>query len=99
EVYTILVPSDSAFKAMGGSELNKLFANKDRLTKLIQNHIINGKLNRLDFDKVEFMKADSGRLITIKKTDLGTLFNNSKLMSSGTEATNGIIYEIDSLIL
>lgn len=97
--YTVLAPEDSAFKAMGETELNKLFSDKDRLTKLIQNHIINGKLNRLDFDKVEFMKAMSGRLITIKQTNLGTLFNNSKLMSGGTEATNGITYELDSLIL
>ena len=97
--FTVFVPHDGAFKYLGEAELNRLFSDNDRLTKLIQNHIVKGKLNRLDFDKVEFMKANSGRLITIKKTDLGTMFNNSKLMSSGTEATNGITYEIDSLIL
>lgn len=99
EVYTVFAPQDSAFKALGEAELSKLFNDNARLTKLIQNHIVNGKLNRLDFDKVEFMKAVSGRLITIKRTDFGTMFNSSKLMSSGTEATNGITYEIDALIL
>ena len=84
---------------MGESELTKLFADNDKLTQLVKNHIVTGKLNRLDFGKVEFMRSINGKLITISSNDYGTLFNSSKLMSSGTEATNGITYELDSIIL
>ncbi|MBE2279033.1 MAG: fasciclin domain-containing protein [Ignavibacteriaceae bacterium] len=97
--YTVLIPSDSAFKAINEVELNNIFSDNNRLTQLVKNHIVRGKLDRLDFDKVEFMKAESGKSITIKSTNLGTLFNTAKLMSSGKEASNGVYYELDSVLL
>lgn len=97
--YTILVPDDSAFKALGEAQLNALFADKNRLTELLKNHIVSGNLNRLDFGRVEFMRSVSGKLINIRESNLGTMFNDAKLMSSGQEATNGIVYELNSLLL
>lgn len=97
--YTVLVPDDSAFKALGEAQLNALFADDNRLRELIRNHIVSGNLNRLDFKRVEFMRSINGKLINIQEKSTGTMFNDSKLMSSGQEATNGIIYELNSLLL
>jgi len=97
--YTVLIPDDSAFKALTEDELTSLFADQTRLTQLLKNHIVTGKLKRLDFSKVEFMRSLSGKTITINQSNLGTMFNNAKLMSSGIEATNGITYEVNALIL
>jgi uncharacterized surface protein with fasciclin (FAS1) repeats len=95
---TILVPHDSAFKKLTENELTNLFADTSKLTQLVKDHIIQGKLIKTDFDRVEFIRAESGKIITINRSDFGTLFNNAKLMSSGNTTSNGITYELDSLI-
>lgn len=97
--YTVLVPDDNAFKKLGEEELTALFSDSNRLKTVIENHIINGELKRLDISRVEWMRSVNGKYITVNINDFGTIFNTAKLMSGGSSADNGIAYEIDNLIL
>lgn len=97
--YTVLIPDDNAFRKLGETELTSLFNNIERLRTLVRNHIVEGTLRKLDINKVGWLRTISGKLITIKQTDMGTYFDKAKLMSSEIEASNGVLFEVDSVLL
>lgn len=96
--YTVFIPDDNAFKKLGDLELSVLFADPQKLKELVDNHIIPGTLKKLDLNKVEWMRSIDGKFITVEQNNFGTYFNKSKLMSSEIEATNGVIFEIDTVL-
>jgi uncharacterized surface protein with fasciclin (FAS1) repeats len=97
--FTVLVPDDNAFKTLGENSLNQLFDDTEKLSQVVLNHIIPYKIQRSSFESLEQITSVNRNVIKISKNDYGTIFNNAKLMSSENNASNGIFYEIDAVIL
>lgn len=98
EKFTIFAPDDAAFRKLGEAEIANLFSDINRLKVLVENHIVSGELKRLNMGRADWMRTINGKFVDINQNSFGTLFNTSKLMSSGVEVDNGIVYQIDSII-
>lgn len=98
KTYTVFIPNDDAFEAIGNMERSRIFDSPELLKKLVENHIIEGELKQSDFRRVAFMRSLNGNYITINRDEFGTLINQAPLMSHGYQADNGVGYEISKLL-
>jgi uncharacterized surface protein with fasciclin (FAS1) repeats len=94
-VYTILAPTDAAFQALGKT-VDAILNDAKFLANVLKAHVIAGKLpaapmqaTSLYGDKINFNGA---RLQIVNS-------NSAAFTKVATEATNGVVYSVDSVLL
>lgn len=96
---TVFAPSDDAFNALSSSRLNQLLgSNKNFIENYIFFHVVNGLIRKDDF-KNGPLTAANGQTLTISININGTFVNNVKVGFAGLEATNGILYTINKVLI
>ncbi|MDT0607314.1 fasciclin domain-containing protein [Croceitalea rosinachiae] len=111
--FTIFAPSDSAFSKFSKDELDELFLsdNKKQLKALLKYHIVAGNLTaskilralcrgegKASFTTVQGAKINASMIGTdIILTD--SFGNSAKITTADANQSNGVIHEIDSVIL
>lgn len=98
--FTILVPSDSAFKKLPESKLIELLKpfNKSNLTEIMKYHIIAGKMLSDDLARFRFIGTFQNQRLRIRATNFGFKVNDANLQSRNIEASNGVIHGIDTVL-
>jgi len=97
--YTVFAPTDTAFSAMNQTELDNLTGNNASLAELLQYHVVSGKytwsqlVNNLSLTTLE------GGNVAIVQNETGTYVNDAKIEANGTEASNGMVYTIDKVLM
>ncbi len=96
--YTVFIPSDQAFAKLPDGAWAALSKDKARLTKLVNYHIIRGKIlitdikpgpaNTIQGDTVK-LTSDNG-MVTI---------NGAHVTQSDISADNGVLHEIDTILI
>ncbi len=101
--FTVFVPTDSAFSRLPPGTLENLLlpANKERLQIIVLFHVVNGKrLTAKDLLALKSVLSCQGTPIALKTTRTGTQYvMKAKLISSDIRCANGIINEIDSVLM
>ena len=111
--FTVFAPSDSAFSRFTTEELNSLFKseNKGKLKSLLTYHIVAGNLTASKIllamcrgnGKAIFTSVQGNKITaTMQGTDIiltDSLGNSAKIISADSSLRNGVIHEIDSVIL
>ncbi len=93
--YTIFAPTNSAFSKVPSDDLNELLGNKDELARTLKYHIVPGKYTSKDVTGMKRAKTVNGDEVEID-TSRGVRINDSKIIKSDVEGTNGIIHFIDT---
>lgn len=99
--YTIFAPTDEAFAALPPGVLDQLLQpeNKDVLVQLLKLHVVPGSVtsNQIKAGQVGTL---AGTPVDIKLSpDGGVTVNNAKVTQADIQASNGVIHEIDKVIL
>ncbi len=111
--FTVFAPSDSAFSQFTTEELKNLFKseNKGKLKSLLTYHIVAGNLTASKIllamcrgnGKAVFTSVQGNKITaTMQGTDIiltDSLGNSAKIISADSSLCNGVIHEIDSVIL
>jgi len=93
---TVFAPNDAAFAKLPKAKLKALLANKDELAKLINHHLVAGKIGKAD--------VDAGKVKTVEGSDLalsvadGVKVNNVKVIGSEIDADNGVIHVVENVL-
>jgi uncharacterized surface protein with fasciclin (FAS1) repeats len=95
--YTIFAPNDEAFKKLPDETLQSLLQDKAQLTKLINNHVTQGKMKTSELAKSHSIKTLQGQNLSIN-SDNGVRVNNARVITSDIEADNGVIHVIDTVL-
>ena len=105
-VFTILAPTNSAFAALGDTTIAVIDSlNPDTLAKILQCHILNGRVFTSDIPQsgsLTSIAGDSlafsalGNLTVLSKGDSSAPAN---IISVNRVATNGVIHKIDKILL
>ncbi len=111
--YTVFAPSDKAFQELSQAEISELLKpeNKKKLHELVAYHIVAGKLSASKIlkamcrgnGKATFTTVQGEKItatmngIDIVLTDC--LGNQAKIIMADANQCNGVIHEIDSVIL
>jgi uncharacterized surface protein with fasciclin (FAS1) repeats len=95
--FVIFAPSDEAFAAATGVDMNALKENKTELKRILSYHIIWNDGRFENISELSSAKTVQGENLTLENTD-GMKVNGAKVAAS-LSYDNGIIYVIDKLLL
>ena len=94
---TVLAPTDEAFNALPDEIIDKLSIPENRL-KVLQYHLIAGQVSEEDLDRGK-IETSGGQEITVSNKDNLTFNNDVRAINVPTVANNGVIIEIDRVLL
>ncbi|MGL4231442.1 MAG: fasciclin domain-containing protein [Casimicrobium sp.] len=95
--FTVFAPTDEAFAKVPKDQLDKLLADKEQLKKVLQAHVVSGKVLAKDVKAGE-KKSVQGEMLKVSTTD-GVKVNDAKVVKTDVVASNGVIHAIDTVIL
>ena len=103
--FTVFAPTNDAFAALPEGTLDSLLLpeNKQQLTDILLYHVVPGKVMAADVAGMDGQMADTaleGQQIAIK-VDMGNVYlnENTQVIITDIEASNGVIHVIDTVIL
>jgi uncharacterized surface protein with fasciclin (FAS1) repeats len=96
--YTLFAPNDAAFAKLPKAKLDKLMKDKAALTKVLNYHLVAGKVTAAD--------VQAGKVASVEGHDLkldvseGVKVNNASAVGGGDiTADNGAIHIIDTVLM
>ncbi len=98
EVYTILAPTDNAFRDLPKAQLDALLADKDKLKSVLQSHVVAGKVTAADL-KAGPVKTLAGTTLEAKTVDGKIKLDAATVVKPDVMASNGVIHGIDKLLV
>jgi uncharacterized surface protein with fasciclin (FAS1) repeats len=98
--FTIFAPSDAAFAKLPQGALQDLLKpeNKEVLVKILTYHVVTGKVLSSDLKSGE-LRSFQGDPITVKVDRDNVQINDAKVTKADIQGSNGVIHQIDNVIL
>jgi uncharacterized surface protein with fasciclin (FAS1) repeats len=104
--YTVLAPTNDAFKALPAGTLNMLLQleNKDKLKNILSYHVVVGALNKSQFTNGQKLKTINGQELTVEIADGKVGFVDAKggkaiIVKGDLSATNGVVHTVNAVLL
>jgi uncharacterized surface protein with fasciclin (FAS1) repeats len=104
--FTVFAPTDEAFAALPKGALDKLVADKEKLTAVLTYHVISGEVmaSQVTGMNNQLVKTVQGGEITIKVADgkvslTDAAGNTVNVIKTDVTAGNGVIHVIDGVLM
>ena len=99
--FTVFAPTDEAFKKLPAGTVESLLEpeNKEKLQTVLKYHVVSGKVMAADVVKLTEAKTLADQTVKIKVTDAGVMVNDSKVVKTDIECSNGVIHVINKVLL
>ncbi|MCC6547197.1 fasciclin domain-containing protein [Candidatus Sumerlaeota bacterium] len=99
--YTIFAPTDEAFKKIPEAELKALLSNPAELKKVLENHVVPGKVTAADATAMAGKKAKTaaGTNVEITAPNGKVKFGNATVTKADVPAGPSIVHVVDSVVL
>ena len=100
--FTLFAPTDEAFAALPEGTVEDLLKpeNKAQLVKVLQYHVVPGKVMSADLaGKSTDAQTASGDSVTVDATGDGVKVGEATVTQADIEAANGVIHVIDKVIM
>ena len=100
--FTVFAPTNDAFEKLPKGELDKLLADKEKLTKVLMAHVIKGKavmakdVKEMDGKKMpcgHTVKCEGDKCMLVRGTE------TIKVTKADIKAKNGVVHVIDTVII
>ena len=95
--FTLIAPTDAAFKKMDPTTLDKISKSPEVLKQLLQYHLIDGRVTSKDLS-AGFVATAEGSQVALRATSQLPTLNGLIIIKAG-RATNGTILIIDSVLI
>lgn len=97
--FTVLAPSDKAFKKLPKALVEKVTSDKELLKKVLTYHVIAGKVMSTDLKNGLTAKTVEGETVKVAIHGKDVRFNKSKVVAADIAASNGVIHVIDTVLI
>lgn len=99
--FTVFAPTDEAFAKLpdGTVEMLLLPENKDKLVAILTYHVVPGKVTAAEVITMQSAPTANGSDLKISIVDETVFINDSRVVATDIEASNGIIHVVDTVIL
>ena len=99
--FTVFAPTDAAFAALPDGVLDGLLADKEQLANVLLYHVVSGKVMAEDVLTMDGAMVDTllGEKIEISIEDGMVYINDSQVVVTDIEASNGVIHVIDTVLV
>lgn len=98
---TLFAPTDEAFAKLPAGTVEELLKpeNREKLVAILTYHVVPGRVYSEDVAGLEMATSVEGSPLKISKKDGGISINQSKIVATDIDASNGVIHVIDSVLL
>jgi uncharacterized surface protein with fasciclin (FAS1) repeats len=96
--FTVFAPTEEAFKKLPAGALDALLKDSAKLKAVLSYHIIAGHVTARDMKSGEVMTLQ-GSALTAVVTSSQVQVNGAHVKRAAMVATNGVIHEIDAVIM
>ncbi|MBS0350054.1 MAG: fasciclin domain-containing protein [Proteobacteria bacterium] len=96
--YTVFAPTNEAFSKLPKDTLKNLLKDKSQLASILNYHVISGKTVAKDIQNGP-VNTLQGQPVTLSNANGTISVNNVKVVKSDVEASNGVINEIDAVLM
>lgn len=99
--FTVFAPTDDAFAKLPKGTVETLLKpeNKDQLVDILTYHVVSGKVPAKVALTLDKATAVNKKEIKLSKKDGSLFLNQSKVVKTDIECSNGIIHVIDAVLL
>jgi uncharacterized surface protein with fasciclin (FAS1) repeats len=97
--YTFFAPSDLAFEKLEKGFMENLLVaeNKVRLTDLLNNHIVKGKINFKDLKDGDSLETINGNQLLVEVKNGKVSIRDAVIVGREAKITNGVIHSTDTV--
>ena len=97
--YTFFAPSDLAFEKMGNSFMDDMLtpANKEKLTDLMNSHIVNGEIRFENLKNGDKLETRNGNQLLVEIKNGRVNVNGNPIEIRQQRITNGVIHSTDTV--
>ena len=99
--YTVFAPTDEAFAKLpeGTVEMLLLPENKDQLVAILTYHVVPGKVSAAEVVNLDSAATANGSNVAISVREESVYINDSRIVMTDIQASNGVIHVVDTVIL
>jgi uncharacterized surface protein with fasciclin (FAS1) repeats len=99
--FTFFAPDNKAFGKLAAGTVEDLIKpeNKNKLTGILNYHVINGKIYSRNFVDGQKLKTVNGQELTVQIKDGHVRINGAKIMTRDLEASNGVVHALESVVM
>lgn len=99
--FTVFAPTDEAFAQLpdGTVEMLLLPENKDKLVEILTYHVVPGEVSAAEVVTMTTAQTANGSDLAIRVVDETVFINDSRVVATDIEASNGVIHVVDTVIL
>ncbi|GGG20275.1 fasciclin domain-containing protein [Pontibacter amylolyticus] len=99
--YTVLAPTEAAFRGLPDSLRDNLESSEHRelVQQLLNNHIIAGKLTTSDLQDGAILKTAAGHQLKVAKRDDKIQIGNALMEKPDGMSSNGVLHTIDKVLV
>ena len=99
--FTVFAPTNAAFEKLPKGTVETLLKpeNKAKLVAVLTYHVVSGKVMAADVVKLDKAKTVQGQEVKIAASSDGVKVNESKVVKTDIETSNGVIHVIDTVLL
>jgi uncharacterized surface protein with fasciclin (FAS1) repeats len=97
--FTILAPTDDAFRQLPPEELDALFENVPKLKRILLYHVLFGDVRSDDLIEIEEAPTMEGSIIAVDHLDGKVHVNDAQVTELDLLASNGVIHKIDAVLI
>jgi uncharacterized surface protein with fasciclin (FAS1) repeats len=99
--YTVFAPTDEAFAKLPAGTVETLLLpeNKDQLVEILTYHVVPGKVEASDVVLLSSAATANGTDVRISVVESTVYINDSRVIATDIEASNGVIHVVDTVIL
>lgn len=99
--FTVFAPTDEAFAKLPKGTLEGLLKpeNKDKLAAILTYHVVKGRIYSEAAVAAKAATTVQGGTVKISASDKGAFVNESKIVKTDIDASNGVIHVIDAVLL
>jgi uncharacterized surface protein with fasciclin (FAS1) repeats len=97
--WTLLAPSDNAFKKLPDDDKKSLWANKNKLKQVLQYHMISGRYDAKALSMLSSLKTAEGHEVKLSKKGNDLYADGALIRTTDIPCSNGIIHVLDRVIM
>ena len=96
--FTVFAPTDEAFSKLPAADLEALLKDKEKLTKVLQGHVVAGRLIAKDIKTMK-VKTLGGAEVDVAVKDGKVTYGGAHVTATDVDCTNGVIHIIDTVVM
>ncbi|MFB7541412.1 fasciclin domain-containing protein [Streptomyces zaomyceticus] len=96
---TVFAPTNDAFAKIPKSDLDKVLADKDMLTKILTYHVVDQPVTKADLADGSFKTLEGGTLTTSGSGDAYKVNDTATIVCGDVHTSNATVHVIDTVLM